>query len=429
MKSLSIQPLKHPVIGEVMIPGSKSVTNRALIMASLTRREVTLEHFLQSDDTEAMIDCLTQLGIRISRMDSHLIIHNSVWDLEPGEWQLNTRLSGTTMRFMIALATLITGTTHIRGEGRLNERPIGDLVDALRQLDSAITYKSTSGFPPVIIQGGVADRKNKTIHIKGTTSSQFVSAILMIAPYIGGLEICIEGRLISASYVDLTIEMMRSWGEIVKNQSYERFMVPQGQYDMARYPIEGDYSASGYFAGIAVLTQSTITLKNLPRNSSQGDKRFLDILESMGSDIAYFDDSVRIVGNGVIPVDVDMTLCPDQAQTLAVLSAFAPGTTRMTGVRSLRVKETERVQAIQNELSKMGIQTESPDEDTLIVHGGSPHGASIETYHDHRMAMSFAMAGLRIPGIEIRDPDVVGKTFPDYWEKLKELGVKIVDSS
>ena len=422
MKQIALQPLRKPVTATVVIPGSKSVTNRALIMAALTKGAVSIKYPLWSDDTEAMIDCLNILGIKIEKRKNEVIVHGSIADIQNKRYELNARLSGTTIRFITALSAVVPGVKSIYGVGHLNERPIKDLAEGLQQLGADIRYERREGFPPLIVHQ--ANMIKRSLRINGNVSSQYFTALLMIAPVVGGLTIEVEGNQISKPYIDITLEMMKKWGVSVQNNEYASYVVPEGQYRMDEYIVEGDYSAAGYFAGIAALTGSTITLENLNPNSTQGDKKFLEIIQEMGNMVTWGNQSVTVEGKGIKALNIDMENCPDQAQTLAVLAAFADGKTKMTGVRSLRVKETERVLAVQEELDKMGVHTESSDEDTLIVYGGNPHDAAIHTYHDHRMAMSFAMAGAKIEGMKINDPDVVKKTFPEYWEKLKTIGVK-----
>ncbi|QQS43914.1 3-phosphoshikimate 1-carboxyvinyltransferase [Candidatus Roizmanbacteria bacterium] len=422
MKQIQLKPIQKPVEATVVIPGSKSVTNRALVMAALTRGAVTIKYPLWSDDTEAMIECLQTLGIKIEKRDHEVIVRGSIADVKKSGYELNARLSGTTIRFITALAAIVPGVKKIFGIGRLNERPIKDLVDGLRQMGIEIVYENQDGFPPIAVHQSTVTKRFVRMH--GDVSSQYFTALLLIAPVIGGMTIEVEGNQISKSYIDITLEMMREWGVSVQNNDYKWYEVPAGSYRMSEYIVEGDYSAAGYFAGIAALTGMTITLKNLRQDSTQGDKKFLEIIQKMGNEVVYDEDRITIKGTGVRALEVDMESCPDQAQTLAVLAAFAEGVTKMTGVRSLRVKETERVKAVQQELAKMGIRTESPDEDSLHVFGGKPHAAVIDTYHDHRMAMSFAMAGAKIEGMKINDPEVVKKTFPEYWEKLRAIGLE-----
>ncbi len=412
-------PLTQPVTATIEIPGSKSYTNRALIMAALTKGPVKLLNPLESDDTEAMISCLTSFGIHIKKEANAFIVENDISDITDKEYELCANISGTTIRFILALACIVPGTKSIYGEEGLNKRPIGNLVDGLKQLGAAINYQDKAGYPPLKVMS--SQLKAGTVKLHGDVSSQFFSALLMIAPVIGDLTIEVEGNQISKSYIDITISMMKEWGVEVENHEYQRYVIKGGQsYTMKEYSIEGDFSAAGYFFAIGALTKSTITLKNMNAESVQGDKQFLDILEQMGNNGSCAENEITIIGKGVKPVEVDMEQCPDQAQTLAVLAAFAKGKTVMTGIRSLRVKETERVKAIETELAKMGIKTESTH-DTLTIYGGDPKPATIDTYGDHRMAMSFAVAGTVLPGMKINNPEVVNKTFPEFWKKLEEL--------
>lgn len=419
MDLLRIAPLAKPVTATVRIPGSKSYTNRALILAALTKGSVRLKNPLYSDDTEAMIDCLRTLGWRVETHFEEIVVHSDIDAIEEKSYDLFARDSGTTIRFMLALLCVVPGIKTIRGNQRLNERPISDLVNALRELGAGIEYCEKEGRLPVKIS--TASLSGNTVHLKGDKSSQFCSALLLIAPRLArGLTVHIQGPLISKPYVDMTLGCMREWGveAIEKDGSY---IVPGGQaYRKSEYVIEGDYSSAGYFFAIAALTHSTIILGNINPLSKQADRKFLDILKRMGSLVTEGENRVSIEGKGVIPLDVDMEDCPDQVMTLAVLAAFAKGKTHITGVRSLRYKETERVAALKNELGKMGIRTEDTH-DTLTIYGGNPHSAEIDTYNDHRMAMAFAVAGMKLEGMVIRHPEVVNKTFPTFWTVLESL--------
>jgi 3-phosphoshikimate 1-carboxyvinyltransferase len=247
----------------------------------------------------------------------------------------------------------------------------------------------------------------------------------MIAPLIGDLVIEVPGETISKPYVDMTLDIMEQFGVSVTRQDYQKYTVAGSQnYQTSEYRVEGDVSSASYFFAIAALTESTITVTNLNPRSKQADMAFLKILASMGNQVRYGENEITVAGTGLRPLSVDMQDCPDQAMTLAVLAAFADGVTTISGVQSLRVKETERVVAVQQELRKMGVQTTATN-DTLVIHGGKPKAASISTYGDHRLAMSFAVAGTKIAGMEIEDPDVVAKTFPEFWDKLAALGVGI----
>lgn len=420
MNIIEVIPLEKPVTAAIEIPGSKSYTNRALVMAALTRGQVTLDHPLYSEDTEAMIGCLRTLGIRIETAPDRIIVHDDLSMVQDKSYELFAKDSGTTIRFMLAMLCLAPGTKVIRGNARLNERPIKDLVDALRHLGAKIDYLEKEGQAPLKIHSSTLNLGSE-VTIDAAMSSQFISALLMIAPFMDGLHMRLRGELISRPYVDMTIRAMREWGIDVQQKDGEGFYISAKQrYQQSRYQIEGDYSSAGYFFAIAALTQSTMTIKNLNTHSGQADRKFLHILERMGNKLIKTDDGITIVGKQVLPISLNMEDCPDQVQTMAVLAAFAQGVTTISGVRSLRLKETERVLALKNELAKMGIKSEDTH-DTLTIYGGNPCGATIDTYGDHRMAMAFAVAGTKLPGMRIRHPEVVNKTFPTFWDKLRTL--------
>lgn len=420
-KQQTIKPLQKPVVKTVSIPGSKSYTNRALIMAAVSIHPVKIFNPLISDDITAMVNCLNTLGIRTQIREDHIEVIGSIRDIKNQEYDLDADLSGTTIRFLLALICLVPGIKVLRGKDGLNKRPIKHLVDALKQLGAKIEYVNQEGFPPLKISSSKLTQKECTVN--GTVSSQFISALLMVSPLMNGLTIHIDGEQISKSYIDMTIDGMKQFGVTVKNNKYKSYSVkPNQNYSVKEYTVEGDYSGAGYFAALAALTKSTITLTNLNPNSKQGDREFLKILESMGNIIKPMKNGVKIIGKGIKPITVDMENCPDQAQTLAVLCAFTDGKSTLSGIRSLRVKETERVKAVETELKKMAIETSStPNE--LVIHGGNPKPAEIDTYGDHRMAMSFAIAGTKQKGMKINNPEVVSKTFPDFWNRLKEIGV------
>lgn len=415
---MEITPLKKPVCATVRMPGSKSYTNRALIMAALTKGPVSLKNPLYSEDTEAMIGCLRTLGLKIETEPDQIIVHGDISCIEDKQYQLFAHDSGTTIRFMLALLCIVPGVKIIQGSQRLNERPIKDLVDALRELGATIEYCDMEGQLPVKVT--TSTLLGSSVRLKGDISSQFCSALLLISPYISkGFTIHITGTLISKPYIEMTLDCMKDWEvKVIVKESRNYFIHEQQSYRKKQYTIEGDFSSAGYFFAIAALTKSTITLENLNPSSAQADRKFLEILSKMGNLVNYEKNAVRVQGKQIVALDIDMGDCPDQVMTMAVLAAFAKGITKISGVRSLRVKETERVLAIKKNLKKMGIQTEDTH-DTLIIHGGSPHAAEIETYNDHRMAMAFAIAGMYLPGMVIRHPEVVNKTFPSFWEVLR----------
>lgn len=409
------------ITGEVLIPPSKSLTNRALVIASLIKGEVRIKKPLESGDTRAMIDCLQELGIKIEETDEEIRVIGNIGDIKQKEYRLNAKLSGTTIRFLLALSCVIPGRKIISGDESLNKRPIGELAGALKDLGAEIEYLEKSGYPPLLVKSEKLTTNKTLLH--GDISSQFFSSLMMIAPVMGGLEIDVIGKQISRPYIDMTIDLMNYFGVEVKNEDYKKYIIEPGQEYLKRdYEVEGDYSSAGYFLAIAALKKSTLTLKNLNKNSKQADRNFLEIIEKLGSTINIAGNNLVILGRGVKPLNIDMENCPDQVQTLAVLLAFAKGKSTITGVRSLRIKETERVLALQSELLKMGIKTESTY-DSLTIYGGDPKPAEIDTYNDHRMAMSFAVAGSVLDGMVIKNPEVVSKTFPEFWAKLKSLGL------
>lgn len=419
MRIFEVRILKEPITATVEMPGSKSYTNRALVMAALSKNPVTLYNPLYSEDTEAMIACLQALGLQIETLPDQIIVYDNISMIENKSYELFAKDSGTTIRFLLALLSLAPGIKVISGNARLNQRPIKDLVEALRLLGAKIDYLEKEGQPPLKLAFSALHLKSEvTVH--ASMSSQFISALLMIAPCLNGLKIRLHGELISKPYVNMTIHAMREWGVDVL-QREDGYYIPRGQhYKANQYVIEGDFSSAGYFFAIAALTRSTLTLKNLNPHSLQADRKFLNILEKMGNEVSVNDHAITIVGKKIIPQSIDMEDCPDQVQTMAVLAAFTKGITKISGVRSLRLKETERVEALKNELGKMGIKTQDTP-DTLTIYGGDPHAATIETYGDHRMAMAFAVAGTKLFGMKIRHPEVVSKTFPTFWDKLRCL--------
>jgi 3-phosphoshikimate 1-carboxyvinyltransferase len=313
---------------------------------------------------------------------------------------------------LLALLCIVPGIKTLRGSPRLSERPIEDLVDALRQLGAVIDYGQTPGCLPVTISSSTLSKNS--VLLRGDISSQFCSALLLIAPCLNeGLALDLTTPLVSQPYVEMTVACMRDF-EVNVPANYH---VPPQTYRQQEYRIEGDYSSASYFFALAALTRSTLTLDNLNPTSVQADRHFVTLLAQMGNVTRADEESVTIEGKQILPVTVDMQHCPDSAVTLAVLAAFAPGITRIAGIRSLRVKECDRVHALRTELGKMGVRTEETH-DQLTIYGGSPRAAEIDTYNDHRIAMAFAVAKARLPHLTIRHPEVVHKTFPTFWNLL-----------
>ena len=422
MKIIELKPLSKPINAKIEIPGSKSYTNRSLFLAAMSNKGVKITNPLISDDTKAMINWLRTLGIKILIKDNQIEVLKNIKFIKNNQFDLDANESGTSIRFLLALATIIPGVKKLYGKEGLNKRPASDLVEGLRQLGAEIKYLGKEGYPPVLITSSKLNPG--TIKIKGSISSQFTSALLMIAPIIGEIAIEIIGKQSSRPFVDMTIDAMRQFGVKVQNIEDKKYIIPSGQtYVIREYAVEGDISSASYFFAIAALIKSTITIKNLNPSSVQADMEFLKILKGMGNKIVSGKNQLTIIGKGIKPVTVNMQNCPDQIQTLAVLAAFAKGVTKISGISSLRIKETNRIFALKQELKKMGINIFTT-KDSLTIHGGNPKPANIKTYGDHRMAMSFAVAGAKLSGMKISDPDVVNKTFPDFFEKLNSIGVK-----
>lgn len=422
MKQIKLSPLKNPVTKIIEIPGSKSYTNRTLLMAALINHPVTIKNPLFSDDTWAMMGCLKLLGIAIEVKKNEIIVKGSIEDIKKTEYVLDANLAATVIRFILPLLCVAPGTKILKGKEGLNKRPIGELVNGLRQLGAEIEYVEREGYPPLKITS--SKLKSNSVHMKGNVSSQFFSALFMISPVIGGLTIHVEGKQISKPYIDMTIDSMKHFGITVENDTYQMYHISSAQkYNCKRYTVEGDFSSAGYFFAIAALTKSTITLKNLNLYSLQADKKLLSVIELMGNEIIYTSNEITIVGKAINAVTIDMIDFPDQAQTLAVLMAFAKGKSTLKGLESLHVKETDRLKATEKELNKMGIRTKSTY-DTLTIFGGNPKTSAVDTYGDQRMAMAFAIAGAKLPNMVINDPEVVNKTFPEFWDILEEIGIK-----
>ncbi len=414
---LSIKTKKH-INAVIEAPPSKSYTNRALIVAALANGKSIIKNPLFSDDTKYMAAALEKFGVRIGRKSNALIVHGTSGKLSTPKEAVFAGNAGTTMRFITSLAALCAGETLITGDKRMQQRPIGDLLDALRQL--GVKSRSRSGFPPVKIYGG--SFIGGFARIKGSTSSQYLSSIMMCAPYAKkDVKIGIIGELASKPYADITLDVMKNFGVIAKNTDYKKFEMPHGAAYMPRaYKVEGDASNASYFLAAAAITNGRVKVKNLNPDSKQGDINFAGILEKMGCSVKKGKDFIEVIGGALKSIDVDMNQMPDIVPTLAVTSMFADSTTTIRNVPNLRVKETDRISALVKELRKIGANAKEM-KDGLKIRRRRLQKAIIETYDDHRMAMSFAVAGLAISGIRIKNPSCVNKSFPQFWKKLEEL--------
>jgi len=405
---------------EVSVPGSKSATHRMLIASALSDGLCMVHNPLDSEDTRFTMDGLRRFGVSIQTDWTVMVIRGTSGDLKPCDIPIYLGNSGTSMRLLTALAALGKGAYTLTGTRRMQERPIQDLLDGLRQLDVPARALLNSGCPPLTVTGGRI--RGGEVRLDCSKSSQFLSAMLLIGPCTEqGLDIRVIRGPVSKPYVDMTTDVMEAFGIEVQREGYERFFVRGGQiYRCGVYTVEPDCSQAGYFWAAAAITGASIRVRGVTERCRQGDLRFIQILETMGCTISLDSDGIAVTGGALTAVDVDMGDMPDLVPTLAVTAAFARGTTVIRNVAHLKEKESDRVAAIINELSRMGIEA-SYAQDRLIIHGGCPHGAAIETYGDHRIAMSFALAGLRVPGVMIGDMRCVEKSFPQFWTVLEGL--------
>lgn len=404
---------RGPVDIVVRPPGSKSQTNRALVCAAMADGFSTLRQPLSSDDSWAMRRCLTLLGVSVTDSGPAWLVTGTGGRFDAGPpLVLDAGASGTTARFVTAVAALVPRSVTIDGTQRMRARPIGPLVQALSQVGADIDDQG--GFPPVTVHGG--HLTGGPVSMDASVSSQFASALLMVAPMADEPTTLTVTGLASAGYVTTTIEVMRSFGVDVKHD-HSRFDIPVGSYQAAEVTIEADASAAVYPWAAAAVTGGVAQIQGIPPHSSQPDLAILEVLRTMGCDI----DGHRVQGTSELQaVDMDLSHMPDGAMTVAVLCAMAKGTSRLRGLATLRVKETDRLVALATELSRVGA-TVSIDGDALVVEGGHRlSGATIETYDDHRMAMAFSILGLVVSGVAIADPHCVTKTWPGYFEELDQ---------
>lgn len=432
LPSLTLTTPREAICATVTIPASKSFSNRALIAAALATGRSIIHDVSPSEDTVALLTAMEQLGFEVERLgDSTVAIQGGVEQIREESRVIEVGPAGTTFRFLTSLlAATRSGETVLRGSERMHQRPIGDLVDALAQRGATITYEGTSGCPPLRIHG--SRLQGGEVTIPGSTSSQFITSLLLAAPcFEGGLTVVVEGELVSSSYVGTTLEVMEKFGVSVEQVPGSlHYRVPAGSsYQPTLYQPEGDATGATYWWGIAALSGGTVTVRNISRTSRQGDIGFLSILESMGCTVEDGDDDdgvpwVRVKGpRRLRATNADMTLLPDSAQTLAVLAACAEGTSILTGLETLSLKESDRIGDTIRELTSCGIVA-TGSSSSMTITGGVPRPTRpIATYHDHRMAMAFAMLAATVPGVVISDPQVTGKSYPDFWRHLHSIGI------
>ena len=418
MIEIKSQKIKKSV--EITVPGSKSYTHRILIAAALSDGVCTIENCLKSEDTLFTMSALRQFGVRIDDCDDRIVVHGINGILKPCSDPVYLGNSGTSMRLLTGVAALGDGMYTLTGTERMFERPIQDLLDGLNQIGVFARSVNKNGCPPVEMRGGRV--KGGALSLKCKISSQYLSSLLLMSPYTeDGLEITVTEGPVSRPYVDMTVDIMTRLGVKVIRDGYRRFTVHGRQaYRAGSYMVEPDCSQAGYFWAAAAITGSRIKVKGITGATRQGDVRFAEVLESMGCRVFHENDGIVVSGGPLSAVEVDMADMPDIVPTLAVVAAFAKGRTLIKNVAHLKAKESDRLGSVVNELLKMGIEASCTDSG-IIIKGGNPCGAEISTYDDHRIAMSFALAGLVVSGIFIKDEKCVEKSFPDFWNVFEKL--------
>ena len=415
---------KNNINAVVPIPGSKSLSHRALVAASLANGKSVLKSFLSCEDTLYTADALQKMGIEIEVKGDTAMVHGNsgLFKKNPDKTEIYLGNSGTSYRLLLSTAALAEGVYYFTGSERMKERPVEYLVDALRNLGVEINYPEKDGYPPVLIKA--AGIKGGRVKIPGNISSQYISSLLLAAPYTeSGLEIEITGKLVSQPYIDLTLDVMNAFGINVEHHEYERFYVHGGQtYQAGEHVIDGDASSASYFWGAAAVTGGKIKTENIrPMKTRQGDIGFINILEKMGCEAVLEDYSVTVKGGALNGISADMGSMPDMVPTLAVVALFAKGKTIIHNVSHLKHKESNRIADTAGELRRIGGRVEEL-EDGLIIYGGEKlTGGEIDPHNDHRLAMSFAVAGLKVPGLFIKDENCVSKSFPAFWSLWSQM--------
>ncbi|KJF82984.1 3-phosphoshikimate 1-carboxyvinyltransferase [Photobacterium angustum] len=424
MESITLQPIAK-INGEVNLPGSKSVSNRALLLAALATGTTRLTNLLDSDDIRHMLNGLKQLGVNYQLSEDKTVcevegLGRAFSPNEPLELYLGN--AGTAMRPLAAALCLGGGEFVLTGEPRMKERPIGHLVDALRSAGADITYLENENYPPLKIMG--TGLKGGEVEIDGSISSQFLTAFLMAAPLAqSDTVIRIKGDLVSKPYIDITLHIMAQFGVEVENRNYQEFVVRGNQTYVSpgELLVEGDASSASYFLAAAAIKGGEVKVTGIGKKSIQGDIQFADALAAMGADIEWGDDYVIARCGDLSAVDMDFNHIPDAAMTIATTALFAKGTTSIRNVYNWRVKETDRLAAMATELRKVGAEVEEGEDYITIVPPTTLQHAAIDTYDDHRMAMCFSLVALSDTPVTINDPKCTSKTFPDYFDKLKGL--------
>ena len=424
MNTLTLKPIAH-IDGSVNLPGSKSLSNRALLLAALAEGTTTIRNLLESDDTRHMLNALKQLGIEytLSADKTECRVVGNAGALENTELEeLFLGNAGTAMRPLCAALCLGKGTYILTGEPRMKERPIGHLVDALRQIGAEISYLENEGYPPLKIEAN--GLKGGKVEIDGTISSQFLTALLLASPMAeADLTISIMGELVSKPYIDITLDIMQKFGVKVSNDDYKTFTIKAGQKYKAieSYMVEGDASSASYFLAAAAIKGGTVKVTGIGRDSIQGDIQFVDVLELMGARVEWAETYVSVTRDVLRPIDMDFNHIPDAAMTVATMALFAKGVTTLRNIYNWRVKETDRLFAMATELRKVGAEIEEGEDYLKIIPPKMLKHAAIDTYDDHRMAMCFSLLALDSASVTINEPECTAKTFPAYFEVLESI--------
>ena len=423
MNSITLGPLSS-ANGEIQIPGSKSLSNRILLLATLAKGTTKITNLLDSDDIRHMLDSLKQLGVnyRLEDEGTTCYLDGLAGPIQAEKGDLFLGNAGTAMRPLTAALCLGKGEFHLHGEPRMHERPIGDLVDALQHLGVDVRYEGETGYPPLRIHANGLN--GGEVSIKGNISSQFLTAILMSAPLAqGDLTIKVEGELVSKPYIDITLHAMKQFGVDVENQNYQAFVVKGGQtyQSPGEIMVEGDASSASYFLAAAAIAGGKIKVHGIGTDSVQGDVKFAEVLEKMGAKITYGPTWVEAERNELKGVDLDMNHIPDAAMTIATTALFADGPTTIRNIYNWRVKETDRLYAMATELKKLGAEVIEGEDYISVTPVKSLQHAAIDTYNDHRIAMCFSLVAFSDSPVTINDPGCTSKTFPTYFELFRSV--------
>lgn len=418
-------PKVNSVEGEINLPGSKSLSNRALLLAALAPGQTTLLNLLRSEDTQRMVEALTQLGVSLTMNDdwSRCVVsgHDGLFQA-PNEHKFFLGNAGTAIRPLTSILAMMQGNFIVDGDQYMRERPINHLVEALKQLGASIEYLGEENCPPLRVIGGSI--RGGKVDIKGDISSQYLTSLLLALPLAPkDSEVSVIGEQVSKPYLDLTLDIMSKFGVNARHENHQYFTIPGGQsyQSPGTYLIEGDASSASYFFAAAAIAGGTVRVNGIGSNSVQGDIEFLDAIEAMGAVVSRQSDSIEVSGGALKGIDMDLNHIPDAAMTIAAMALFAEGTTIIRNIYNWRVKETDRMFAMATELRKLGATVEAGHDYIVIEPPEKIQSASIDTYGDHRIAMCFSLASLSDAEITINNPEVTAKTFPDYFDAFASI--------